>query len=184
MPSIGPQFTQRNYSWTAWKAVLAVKRAQHQYENGGDRYAIWFYDGPEVHTCEIWAGDVPHEVVSGGYSQVQNDLDKADFITNYQATANARIAQGQAPTSSVTNVAASVAAVTIMAANVARVGGLIFNDGNGTLYLKLGTAASSTSHSVQIKGAGYYEVPYFYTGIITGSWSVANGSARVTEVLL
>lgn len=89
--TLAPQFTQRNYYWTAWKALYASKGGVHQYDDDGTVYTIWFYDGPEAHLCTIWKGTVPDAVVQAGYTQVQNDADKADFVTNYQATANKRI---------------------------------------------------------------------------------------------
>jgi len=82
------------------------------------------------------------------------------------------------------SVAASATNVTILAANSARKGATIFNDGNKTLSIKLGATASSTSFSAQITARGYYEVPFGYTGIIDGIWDTANGSARVTELTL
>lgn len=176
--------TPRQSTWTAFLAFLALKHGSLQYEDDGEKYTVWFYDGPEVHVCTIWKGAVPGMTVANGYSQVQNDSDKSDFTTNYQSTANGRINIGRAPTATITNVAASLSAVTVLAANANRVGATIYGDSTGTLYLKFGAGATSTSFTVQIKGDGYYEVPYFYTGIITGAWTNTNGSARVTEVSL
>ncbi len=76
---------------------------------------------------------------------------------------------------------------TILAANAARLGATIANDSTQILYLKLGSSSSSTSYTVQMAGStsggiAYYEVPFDYTGIITGTWASANGNARVTEL--
>lgn len=90
-------------------------------------------------------------------------------------------------TGSQSSVAASLTSVTIKAANANRIGLTVFNDSNaGILYLLLGAGtASSTVFSVALqKGGGYYEVPYGYTGVINGVWSVASGAARVTEFTL
>jgi hypothetical protein len=86
-------------------------------------------------------------------------------------------------TGTVTAVASSVSVVTLLAANAARVGAMIYNSSTtGTLYVKLGSAASLTSWSVQLDPGGYWEMPRrYYTGIITGIWTVASGDAKVTE---
>lgn len=91
MPSLAPQFTQRYYKWTAYKAVMAAKGLLTQYESDGVMYTIWGYDGPEVHICSIYIGTVPDSIQDGGYSQGQNDSDKTDFETNFKSAANAPI---------------------------------------------------------------------------------------------
>ena len=89
---IASQYTQRTYNWINWKAVEVVKGGQYQYDDDGTVYTIWFYDQPEVHLCTIWKGTVPNNVISGGYSQIQNNSDKSDFETNFKSLANAPIA--------------------------------------------------------------------------------------------
>jgi hypothetical protein len=87
--TIAPQFTQRIYQWTSWKAVLLVKPGHaHQWDDDGIVYTIWFYDGPEAFICTIWKGEVPDSVVATSYSQNQNDLDKADFEANFKPSGN------------------------------------------------------------------------------------------------
>lgn len=76
--------------------------------------------------------------------------------------------------------------VTILAANTARTGGTIVNAnvaGAGILFLKLGVGAT-LDLDIPVVPAGYYEIPFGYTGIITGVWSaVAVGSqATVNEL--
>lgn len=59
----------------------------------------------------------------------------------------------------------------------------VYNDSTATLYLKYGTAASTTSYTVQIPAGGYYEFPQpVFDGAVEGTWSAANGAARCTEV--
>jgi hypothetical protein len=84
--------------------------------------------------------------------------------------------------SALTNVAASATSVTVLALNAQRRGATIYNDSSTTLYLKLGATASTTSFTVKMLTDDYFEVPFWYTGIIDGIWSSATGSARVTEV--
>jgi hypothetical protein len=88
--SLNPSMTHRRYSWAAWKAVNAAKGGgRHQYDgDDGITYLIWIYDGPEILMCSIYQGVVPDEVINAGYSQAQNDADKADFEANFKPTAN------------------------------------------------------------------------------------------------
>lgn len=89
----------------------------------------------------------------------------------------------QASTAALTNVAASLTSVTLLASNTARLGATIANDTtSGTLYVKFGTAASTSSYTVKLVSGAYYELPFDYVGRIDGIWSVADGAARVTEL--
>ncbi len=84
-----------------------------------------------------------------------------------------------------TSVASSATSVTIIARNAMRKGVSIANTSTAILYLRLdesgGAATATTAHTVQMASNTYYEVPYGYTGPITGIWASANGSANVTE---
>lgn len=90
-------------------------------------------------------------------------------------------------TATLTNVASSASSVTILASNANRKGATIVNESTALLYVKFGSTASATSYVVSLVGSSaapysYYEVPFGYSGIITGIWASANGNARVTEV--
>lgn len=85
--------------------------------------------------------------------------------------------------SNLTAVAAvSNAAFTILAANN-RLGYIIFNSSGVRLYVKLGTAASSSDYSYYIEDGQMYESPASptYGGIITGRLASSSGTIRVTE---
>lgn len=78
---------------------------------------------------------------------------------------------------------------TVLASNSLRLGATITNNGTAIMYLCFGTGASSTHFTATIAPlasgvASYYEVPFRYTGLITASWSAANGSAYMTEVAI
>lgn len=90
---------------------------------------------------------------------------------------------GAVNTGTSTQVASTTSAQTILAANAARYGATVYNDDANILYLLLGTGTVTTSvYTVQVPSGGYYEVPYGFTGILTGLWSADGaGSARVTE---
>lgn len=79
-------------------------------------------------------------------------------------------------------VASSATVVTLLTAKN-RFGATIYNDATGAaLYVNLGLAASLTVFTVKIWPSGYYEVPFGYSGVITGIWSTAEGNARITEI--
>lgn len=91
---------------------------------------------------------------------------------------------GAVNTGTTTSVASQTGAITILAANAARYGATVTNDDANVLYLLLGSGTvSATVYTVQVPpGGGYYEVPYGFTGILTGLWAADGaGSARVTE---
>ena len=77
-------------NWTYFKSILSVKTMLVQYLDDGITYSIFAFDGSLVYSCSIWKGDVPYGV-SLTYSQEQNDIDKADFETNYKTKANASL---------------------------------------------------------------------------------------------
>ncbi|MBA3678576.1 hypothetical protein H0W80_00010 [Candidatus Saccharibacteria bacterium] len=82
------------------------------------------------------------------------------------------------------SVAASATSINLLAANTQRLGASIFNDSTATLYVKMGTTASTTSHTVQLVGGAFYELPEpMYLGIVTGIWASATGSARISEMI-
>lgn len=90
-------------------------------------------------------------------------------------------------TATLSNVASSTDSTELAGGSSSRKLFSVHNDSTQTLYLKLGTSASSTSYTVEIAAGGYYELPTHptagtYLGPITGAWSAANGYARVTEV--
>lgn len=86
-------------------------------------------------------------------------------------------------TATVTSVADSASNVTLLAANVARVGATFFNDSTELLYLKLGSTATTSSFTVKVNPQGYYELPSGYAGIVDGIWAAdGSGAARVTEL--
>lgn len=92
------------------------------------------------------------------------------------------VKEKRAATPTQTSVAASASSVTVIASNANRLGATVYNDSTVDLYLKLGATASTTSFTVKMAAASYYEVPFGYTGIIDGIWASATGNARITEL--
>ena len=110
--------------------------------------------------------------------------------TTMSASTSVTMASDQPPikfkqysiTPSTAQIASSASNITLASSNTSRLGLSIFNDSTQSLYVKLGTTASSTSYTVQIAAGGYYELPYGYIGNIDGIWASANGNAYVTEL--
>ncbi|KPM56273.1 hypothetical protein CcI49_03305 [Frankia sp. CcI49] len=98
------------------------------------------------------------------------------------AAGNLAVRERAASTGTHTNVAASASAVTVLAANTARIGAAITNESTATLYLRVGAGTvTATSYTVALGPGDYYELPARYTGIVSGIWSAADGAARVAE---
>lgn len=90
--SIASQYTQRYCRWTGFVSEISAKLLKAQYDDDGETYTIWGYDGPEVFLCTIWKGVVPDSIISAGYTQEQNDADKAEFESDYKPSANQPLA--------------------------------------------------------------------------------------------
>lgn len=84
-------------------------------------------------------------------------------------------------TGNLTSVAASATTVVVLASNAARKGAMITNDSTAILYLAFAATSSITAFSLKLFPNSAYITDTLYTGVISGIWSSANGSARVTE---
>lgn len=106
--------------------------------------------------------------------------------TNYQrvsASAGLPTTVAAAAAATLSNVSSSATSVTLVAANTARRGAVIYNDSTAALYVKFGATASATSFTYYVAPGQHLELPTVtYTGVIDGIWASANGSARVTEL--
>ena len=87
------------------------------------------------------------------------------------------------PTSTTSNVASSVTVVTLKVANAIRVKLVVMHDdAASTLYVKEGATATATDFTYKLL-PGDTLIIDDYTGIVTGIWSAATGTARVTETV-
>jgi len=168
------QAPQRSGTWTWFKPLIGSKTLKIQYEDDGTTYTIYGYDQPEVVTCTIWLGTVPDTVIAGGYSQSQNDSDKADFEANYKPTGNRStqrtdmfgnpvhtpleyaIAFGVLPTGTVASRANGYVASSSTAAKVIRATTYTAQGTNG------GRSINSTSASDTLAGTGMRTVRIDY----------------------
>lgn len=85
-------------------------------------------------------------------------------------------------TATTTSVADSASSTDLLASNSARLGAAVFNDSSADLYINLTDAASTSDFTIKLEQGDYWEVPFGFTGKLTGIWaSDAGGSAKVTE---
>lgn len=89
----------------------------------------------------------------------------------------------RSPTAAFSSVASGTASVTILAANTARKGATIVNTDANILRLDMsGGTASATRYTYALTTGQFCEVPFGYSGAITGIWDADGaGSALVTE---
>jgi hypothetical protein len=115
-------------------------------------------------------------------SYLFNNFDRVEISTTQKGDP-ASVKELRASVPAVTSVSAAVSDTQLLAPNVKRLGASVFNDSIATMYLKLGSGASSTSFTIALGRYEYYEVPFGFTGRVNGYWSAATGSARVTELV-
>ena len=109
-------------------------------------------------------------------------------LTSTTVTGTVTTKETRSTTNTTATVAGSATVVTLIASNANRLGGTVYNDSSAILYVKLGATASTTDFTVTLSPltssiGGYFEVPFAYTGIITGVWASATGNARVGEIV-
>lgn len=129
-------------------------------------------------------------IVSGGYvttaapTYTTGQLNALSLDTSGNLRVTGFVTTNKAASSAVTSVAVTANAnTTLLATNSNRVFAALFNNTTKTLYVKLGATASTSSFTVQLFAASYWEVPNDYTGQIDAfSPTGASGSVLVTEL--
>jgi hypothetical protein len=102
------------------------------------------------------------------------------FAHPHAAHASSSTTAAQAATT--TSIAATAASEVLFNAEPQANGRMVFNDSTATLYLAFGPTASETAYTTQVAPGGLYEFPIpMYAGVVSGIWSAANGSARLTS---
>ncbi|MBD2354744.1 hypothetical protein H6G41_08895 [Tolypothrix sp. FACHB-123] len=96
--------------------------------------------------------------------------------------ASVTVTPSTASTSTPSTVNSSATSVTILALNSNRKGATIWNNSTADLYIDFDSTASTSDFAVKLSAGGYFELPFDYTGVISGIWSTANGSALVREL--
>lgn len=86
-------------------------------------------------------------------------------------------------TSTPTTVASSATSVTLLSSNSNRKGATFWNESTANLFIEFGATATLIAFTAKLSPGGYYEVPFHYTGVISGIWAAANGNALVRELI-
>jgi hypothetical protein len=113
------------------------------------------------------------------------DIRNLTFANDKVDASGSAITLTKATTGTQTQVPDDASSVTILAANSNRLGATILNTSTVTLYLRLSSSAATTSnYTVALVANAYYEVPFWYSGQITGIWASdpGTGNANVTEL--
>lgn len=82
----------------------------------------------------------------------------------------------------ITTIAAEIASSVLLAANPDRKGAIVHNKSTSKLHLALSATATVTAYTAPLDPDDYWEMPFNYTGVISGIWTAANGNAIVTEL--
>lgn len=83
-----------------------------------------------------------------------------------------------------TTVPSAAVSTPLLAINLRRKGGSIFNTDANALCIRMdgGTATITTGFNVRLIQNAYFEIPFGYTGAITGIWEVDGaGAANIAE---
>lgn len=82
----------------------------------------------------------------------------------------------------VQRISASATVVTLLEPKLTRLAAKIFNDSTDNLYVKFGSAATTSDFTVKLTAGAYFEFPLpVYLGEVTGIWDGTNGGAQITE---
>lgn len=100
-------------------------------------------------------------------------------ITNEGA---AKVEQVKSTTSTSSSPLVEATETTVFALNLGRRGGTVYNEGGAVFYLLLGTGVTLTNYTLPIAVGGYYEVPFGYTGAITGITASGTAQLRCNEL--
>lgn len=92
-----------------------------------------------------------------------------------------RVVTALASTGNQTSVSSSASDTTLLAANAARLGYIIYNDSTSVLNVLAAAGTSSATLKSYVLQPGQSASDNAYAGIIKGIWASANGAARVTE---
>lgn len=126
---------------------------------------------------------VAGEDSSGNVHVLETDPQGALYVTASGSLAVSST-PAQLSTSNVSLFTASRSNTTLLSYSPTRMAALFTNDdfSSGSVYLKFGAGASTTSYSVKLKQGAYYESTFGYVGQIDAVWDTSSGSLLVTEL--
>src|SRR3990167_8489998 len=123
---------------------------------------------------------VDGEVTVGNFPTNQNI--SGSVVAFQGGTVITSIIGAMADTASVYAVLSSITTVSVLSANTNRKGATIYNKASTIVYLKLGTAATTSVFTVSMNHDDYYELPYGWTGVVAGITASNAGIINVTEL--
>lgn len=91
------------------------------------------------------------------------------------------VTSASSTTGTISSVAASASTGVLLASNTSRRGATIYNDGLSQLFVACAATASTTAFTYKLQAGSAVSIDYNYTGVISGIWAAALGSARITE---
>jgi hypothetical protein len=80
-----------------------------------------------------------------------------------------------------TRIAANTSASVLLPSNASRLGASFYVEMGSALFLKLGSSPGTFDYSVQVNAGALYEVPFGYSGTVSGIWAFASGTVQITE---
>ena len=80
-----------------------------------------------------------------------------------------------------TRIAGTVGNLIILASNPNRLGASFYVEMGSALYLKHGSLAGTADYTVQLTAGALYELPFNYSGTVSGIWQFASGTVQITE---
>ncbi len=144
-------------------------------------------DPTSTTTVDNAAGAAAVNIQDGGNSITVDGNTNPNGLTDAQLRAtpvpvsgSLTITPATAPTASVTRVTVSTTVATLKAANAARLQLIVHNE-SGTLFVKLGSAATSTDYSFRLTANTLLTIDE-YTGIVTAIKASGTSEAQVTEL--
>ena len=142
-----------------------------------DNVAITAGSGTTVATDDV--GGVHYQIEKVAFGAL-------DSVTLVSSTNPLPARPPATASATVTSVADNAASTQLLASNAARVGVMITNTSSAVLYVKYGTAATTSSFTARLAQFDYWEMPDapVYTGVIHGIWASDpnDGSAVITEL--
>ncbi len=81
-----------------------------------------------------------------------------------------------------TRIAGTVGNLIVLQANPNRIGASFYVEMGSALFLKHGSLSGTFDYTVQITAGALYELPFNYSGTVSGIWQFASGTVQITEV--
>lgn len=93
----------------------------------------------------------------------------------------ASVQEATSTTASHYAITAATTSTALLAVNLVRKGATLFNNSTARLFVKLGGTTTTSDFTFFLEPNGYYELPFNYTGAISGVWAAANGNVLICE---